>query len=79
MPKHVITMLFWMIIAIFIIYQSVKLVRYTIGKEDKENMWLYNSVNSIMKIFVKNTNKETTEEYSLKFAGLGDIYVTRKI
>ncbi len=76
MPKHIITMLFWMIIAIFIIYQSVKLVRYTIGKEDKENMWLYNSVNSIMKIFVKNTNKETTEEYSLKFAGLGDIYVT---
>lgn len=74
--KHIILMIVWLIIAIFIIYQVYMLVMYTLGKVDKEKMWLYNSVNSIMNIFVKNTSKATTEEYSLKFAGLGDIYLT---
>lgn len=75
--KHIIKMFIWMIIAIFVMYQSYKLVMYTLGKVDKDKMWLYNSVNSIVNVFVKNTNKATTEEYSLKFAGLGDIYVTQ--
>lgn len=74
--KHIILMIIWLIIAIFVIYQVYMLVMYTLGKVDKEKMWLYNSVNSIMSIFVKNTNKATTEEYSLKFAGLGDVYLT---
>lgn len=74
--KHIVLMFVWLIIAIFVIYQVYMLVMYTLGKVDKEKMWLYNSVNSIMNIFVKNTNKATTEEYSLKFAGLGDVYLT---
>lgn len=74
--KHIILMIIWLVIAIFVIYQVYMLVMYTLGKVDKEKMWLYNSVNSIMSIFVKNTNKSTTEEYNLKFAGLGDVYLT---
>lgn len=74
--KHIVLMIVWLIIAIFVIYQVYMLVMYTLGKVDKDKMWLYNSMNSIMNIFVKNTNKATTEEYSLKFAGLGDVYLT---
>lgn len=74
--KHIVLMIVWLIIAIFVIYQVYMLVMYTLGKVDKDKMWLYNSMNSIMNIFIKNTNKATTEEYSLKFAGLGDVYLT---
>lgn len=77
--KHIVLMIVWLIIAIFVIYQVYMLVMYTLGKVDKEKMWLYNSMNSIMNIFVKNTNKATTEEYSLKFAGLGDVYLTNSM
>lgn len=77
--RHIIKMFVWMIIAIFVIYQSCKLIMYTLGKVDKEKMWLYNSVNSIVSIFVKNDNKDTTEEYTLKFAGTGDVYLTQNM
>lgn len=77
--KHIIKMIIWMVIAIFMIYQSYKLVMYTLGKVDKEKMWLYNSVNSIVNIFAKDNNKNTLEEYNLKFAGLGDIYITQNM
>lgn len=74
--KHVIKMVVWLIIAIFTIYQVYSLVMYTLGKKDKEKMWLYNSVNSVMNVFFKKTDISTTENYSLKFAGIGDIYLT---
>lgn len=74
--KHVISMIIWLFIAVFIVYQAYKLVMYTLGKEDKEKMWLYNCVNSIMSTFAKNDSKSNMEEYSLKFAGIGDIYLT---
>lgn len=77
--KHVIKMVVWLVIAIFTIYQVYSLVMYTLGKKDKEKMWLYNSVNSVMNVFFKKTDKSTTENYSLKFAGLGDIYLTSSI
>lgn len=74
--KHVVAMLVWLLVAIFVIYQVCQLVMYTLGKVDKEKMWLYNGVNKVMSVFVKNTSKATAEEYSLKFAGLGDVYAT---
>ena len=77
--KHVIKMVVWLVIAIFTIYQVYSLVMYTLGKKDKEKMWLYNSVNSVMNVFFKKADKSTTENYSLKFAGLGDIYLTSSI
>ena len=77
--KHVIKMVVWLVIAIFTIYQVYSLVMYTLGKKDKDKMWLYNSVNSVMNVFFKKADKSTTENYSLKFAGLGDIYLTSSI
>ena len=77
--KHIIKMVVWLVIAIFTIYQVYSLVMYTLGKKDKEKMWLYNSVNSVMNVFFKKADKSTTENYSLKFAGLGDIYLTSSI
>lgn len=74
--KHILKMVLWIIIAIFTIYQTYSLIMYTLGKKDKEKMWLYNSVNSVMNVFFKKVDKTTTQENSLKFAGLGDIYLT---
>lgn len=72
--SHVISMFIWLAILIFIVYQVYILVMYTIGKKDKEKMWLYNTVNSVVGIF--NKDKSSVEESSLKFAGVGDIYLT---
>lgn len=77
--KHIVLMIIWLIIAIFAFYQTYRLLMYTLGKVDKEKMWLYNSVNSVMSVFIKNTNKATTEDHTLKFAGVGDIYVTNSM
>lgn len=74
--KHIILMLVWLIITVIVIYQVYMLLMYTLGKVDKEKMWLYNGVNNFVVFFVKKTNQATTEEYSLKFAGLGDVYLT---
>lgn len=74
--KHIIIMIIWFIIAVFMIYQVYSLVMYTLGKKDREKMWLYNSVNKVLK---KDNNLEEipgAEEHTLKFAGLGDIYET---
>lgn len=75
--KNVIWMIIWLLIATFVIYQLYTLVMYTLGKKDKEEMWLYNAVNSVVKSF-SGLEKviNTTENYSVKFAGIGDIYFT---
>jgi poly-gamma-glutamate synthesis protein (capsule biosynthesis protein) len=74
--KQKIKMIIWLIVLIFIYYQIYNLVMYTIGKKDKEKMWLYNSLNSVIGTFVTKTSTQTTENHSLKFAGLGDVYAT---
>ena len=74
--KHVIFMIIWFVIAIFMIYQVYSLAMYTLGKKDRESLWLYNSIN---KVFKKENELEEipgAEEHTLKFAGLGDIYET---
>lgn len=74
--KHVIFMIIWFVIAIFMIYQVYSLAMYTLGKKDRESLWLYNSIN---KVFKKENEIEEipgAEEHTLKFAGLGDIYET---
>lgn len=75
--KNKIWMFIWLCLAIFIIYQIFNLIMYTLGKRDKEKMWLYNTVNSVVQVFSSGKSpSDTTEEYSVKFAGLGDIYFT---
>ena len=75
--KNIIVMVIWIIISIFVIYQLFQLVMYTLGKRDKETMWLYNGVNAFIEMIIgEKSPTDVTEEYTLKFAGLGDIYFT---
>ena len=73
--KNIIAMAIWFVVTVFVIYQVYNLLMYTIGKRDREKLWLYNSIYSVL---VNNNKKEElpgAEEHILKFAGLGDIYV----
>ncbi|MEG2348702.1 MAG: CapA family protein [Clostridia bacterium] len=69
-------MVIWAIIFIVIFYQVIRLAMYTLGKIDKEKMWLYNGVNKIISIVADNSKKDIIEEYNLKYAGIGDVYLT---
>lgn len=73
--KDLIKMFIWLAICIFVIFEVFSLISYTLGKKDKEKMWLYNVVNSITYNFKNKVDSlGQKEEYSVKFAGLGDIY-----
>lgn len=73
--KDVVKMLIWLFVCIFVFVEVCSLVSYTLGKKDKEKMWLYNLVNKITYNFKeKADNSGQKEEYSVKFAALGDIY-----
>lgn len=74
--KQKIWLVIWIIIFLFICYEVLKLVNYTLGKEDKENMWLYNSVDSVVQKVIKK-KKGSVEEKTLTWAALGDIYLTQ--
>ncbi len=75
--KNIIWMFIWLFIAIFVIYQLYTLIMYTLGKKEKEQMWLYNAVNSVVKTVSGFKDiSDTTENYTVKFAGIGDIYFT---
>lgn len=76
--KDIIKFFIWMIICIFVYYQVYELVLYTLGKKDKEKMWLYNGINKVITSIVPKA-KETTEENTLKLAALGDIYTSSNI
>lgn len=72
--SHIVSMIIWFLILVFIVYQVYNLIMYTFGKKEKEKMWLYNVVNNVVGIF--NKDKSSVEESNLKFAGVGDIYLT---
>ena len=75
--KNIIWMFIWLLITVFIIYQLYTLIMYTLGKKEKEDMWLYNAVNGVIKTVSGFKDiKDTTENYTVKFAGIGDIYFT---
>jgi len=76
--KNIIKLCIWIAIFIFVYYQIYVLVAYTLGKKDKQNMWLYNGINKIITM-IAPTNKETIEENTLKLAALGDIYTSSNI
>lgn len=76
--KNIIKFSIWLLIFVFVYYQLYVLVLYTLGKKDKGDMWLYNGINTFLTgIIPKQT--ETTEEYTLKLAALGDIYASANI
>lgn len=77
--KQIIFMIIWFLIFLFLLFEVIKLINYTLGKYDKENMWLYNSINSIVqKIYIKE-NLAQTEEKKVSLAALGNIYLTPNI
>lgn len=73
--KQKIWLVIWIIIFLFICFEVLKLVNYTLGKEEKENMWLYNSVDSVVQKVIKK-KKGSVEEKTLILAALGDVYLT---
>ena len=73
--KQKIWLVIWIIIFLFICFEVLKLVNYTLGKEEKENMWLYNSVDSVVQKVIKK-KKGSVEEKTLTLAALGDVYLT---
>lgn len=75
--KRVIRLIIWLVIFAFICYQVYLMVAYTIGinNVNKDRMWLYNGLNSVMALF-NDTAKETTSEYELSIAALGDVYAS---
>lgn len=77
--KRIITIIVLLIIMIFIYFQIFQIFQYTFGKIDKEKLWLYNSFGSVINIFKDKTPNTTTEDFSLKFAALGDVYGTANI
>lgn len=76
--KNLIKFGVWLLILAFVYYQLYILVQYTLGKKNKEDMWLYNGINNIITSIVPKET-ETTEEYTLKLAALGDIYASSNI
>ncbi len=74
--KLKIKLFIWIILTIFVGYQVYTMITYTLGMRDKEKMWLYNSVNSFVGMFITKAPNQTVENYSLKIAALGDIYLT---
>lgn len=73
--KDVVKMLIWLCVCIFVFVEVCSLVSYTLGKKDKEKMWLYNLVNNVTYAFKeKSESLGEKEEFSVKFAALGDIY-----
>lgn len=75
--KKAITMFIWLLVLIFTYYQVFMLVQYTLGKVDKSKMWLYNGVNAVFGLFVKEeADLSKTEEHTLTLATLGDVYAT---
>lgn len=76
--KDIIKFSICLLILIFVYYQIFVLVQYTLGKKDKGDMWLYNGINNIVTTIIPKAT-ETTEEYTLKLAALGDIYASSNI
>ena len=75
--KETIKFFIWLFVMLFIFYEVISLVAYTLGKKTNEHMYLYNTISKIIKKTSNvNLTKNTTEEYTLKYAALGDVYAT---
>ena len=74
--RQIFFLILWIIIFGVILFEVIKFANYTLGKEDKENMHLYNFVDGIVQSVIKRPPSITQEEKSLKLATLGNIYIT---
>lgn len=74
--KTVIMFFVLLILMLFVFYEVFSLVEYTLGKKTNQHMYLYNFVAKIVNKVPESLSTQTTEDYSLKYAALGDIYET---
>lgn len=73
--KNIIFMLVWILFFIYVIYQVYILLMYTLGKKERNGLWLYNFSNNLIATFIKKDDSKI-EDYNLTFACIGDIYFT---
>ena len=72
--RKIIVIFIWLILMILVYFQVYQMVQYTFGNGEKEKLVVYNQTCILLNKVLNTTSKTTTEEYSLKFAGLGDVY-----
>ena len=74
--KQIIFMIIFIIIFLLMLVEVIRFAGYTLGKYGRENMWLYNSVDSLVqKIYTRKPSLQT-EENKVTIAALGNIYLT---
>lgn len=76
--KQIVVLVLVLLCFLFVAFEVYNMVLYTLGKKEKSEMKLYNTMNTIVGTFITKKPSITTEEFSLKLAGLGDIYGTEK-
>lgn len=73
---QVIFMLVWLLVFVFFALEVVKLVEYTLGIRQKDDMWLYNGVNHFVQSVYPRIISLETEDTTVSVATLGNIYLT---
>lgn len=74
--KQIVFMILFIVIFVFLAVEVVKLASYTLGKYDKEKLWLYNGVDTIVKSVFGTPVNNHIEEHKASLASLGNIYLT---
>ncbi len=77
--RQVIFLVIWAVIFCVLLFEVIKFGGYTIGKVDKDEMYLYNFVNNIVASIINKESNVITEQRSLKIASVGNIYATSNI
>lgn len=72
--RKIIVITIWIILMVLVYFQVYQMVQYTFGKIEKEKLFIYNQTCDLLNKALNTKPKTTTEEFSLKFAGLGDVY-----
>lgn len=73
---QIVFMIIWILIFTFLLLEVGKIAGYTIGKYDRENMWLYNSIDTLVQKVYPKVQSFQTEKTKVNIATLGNIYMT---
>lgn len=78
-PRQIFFMIVWMCIFSILFFEVLKIIGYTLGKVDREKMYVYNFVNEITQNIMDKSVNTINEESKLKVAVLGNIYLTSDV
>ena len=78
-PFQIISLIICAAIFVFLLLEVIGLCEYTLGKDNKDKLILYNLANNLMGVVKSNESKITKEESTLKVASVGNIYLTSNI